>query len=278
MKKLIVALFLTLSVSALAQDSQTERFLLDQVYRNSDMNVRVEIIKTMRTYASDNDIERALLNLVSDTRELIPIRQEAARSLSAVANNSTVKRALTQAHDRSTNIDFRATLLRSLYKAAPSDSKIRRVLINNLIQNHDIRIQKASAFGLMNAINSSSDARNMINVAMSPMKHNEVRVEVIKTLYNSLGRSEVVRALENISGNVSDQAFVRAAAVRVLSATPTNRNRRNLMYNLVANDFNAIVRTQAAAGLKFKLTETDIRWLRLSSQPGTRAERNPFEL
>ncbi|MDC1174231.1 hypothetical protein OAT67_02475 [Bacteriovoracaceae bacterium] len=278
MKKLLLAMLLTFSSIAFAQDSRTKNFLIEEVYRNSDLSVRQQIIKTMRTYISNNDIQRTLKSIVTDPREMTMIRQEAARSLSAVASDNDIERALTTAHDGSTDIDLRATILRSLYKAASENNRIKNVMINNLLQNHDVRIQKASAFGLMRAIESSSDANTLITLAERPGLHPDVKVDIIKSLFNATGRSSTLNSLEMIATNASENANVRAAAIRVLGSAPYTSSRRNLLFSLASNDYSAIVKAQAASALKFTLTETDIRWLRLDRNPGTRSERNPFEL
>ena len=273
------AFFATLAMvaSLMAQaDSQTINFLFQQYYANGDLQVRQELLKTARDYTADSTARRELMSILSNRNEIRELRQEAARSLSMVATRNDVERALTQAHDMSTDIDLRATILRSLYKAAPSSRKIKNVLINNILQNHDVRIKKASAFALMNSLSSSAERRNIMLALQNRAENVEVRVELLKLLHKSMGTSTVKNQIEAMAMDSNEAIEVRTAAARIMTLFPISRSSRNSLFRLVAQSQHPSIRKAAASGLKFRLNEADIKWLYLDKIPGTERERNPF--
>jgi hypothetical protein len=271
----ILAITLLASPLALA-DNQTISFLLNNLNRSFDANVQQEILKTLRTYNGDFQVKNTLIGQLDNTLNFQNVRIEAARSLSSLAEQEDVMLALTRAHDRSSDITFRSEILKCLYKRAGLDSRIRNVLIQNLKGNHDYRIKEASAFGLINSLDDSFTRSEILNLAQNQFLGTQTRVALIKTLYHGIQYPEVRSTIEAIARNGSHDISVRSAATRVLSVFPKGRQNRSALFDLLANSQHTELRLRAASGLKFELTEDDIRWLKLPMDPRTGLSRYPF--
>ena len=280
MKRSLIGLaFLVLSFlssPAVVADNQTISFLLTNLNRSFDANVQQEILKTLRTYNQDQQVKNTLIGQLDNTLNFQNVRIEAARSLSSLAELEEVTLALTRAHDRSSDITFRAEILKCLYKRAGFDGRIRNVLIQNLKGNHDYRIKEASAFGLINSLDDAFTRNELLNLAQNSFLSSQTRIALIKTLYHGIQYPEVRTAIETIARNGSQEVSVRSAATRVLSVFPKGRQNRSALFDLLANSQHAELRLRAASGLKFELTEDDIQWLNLPMDPRTGLARYPF--
>ena len=110
-----------------------------------------------------------------------------------------------------------------------------------------------------------------------PFIKTNVRISLIKTLYRGIQYPEVRSIIEGIALANNQDINVRSAATRVLSTFPKGRQSRSALFNLVANSQYASIRATAAAGLKFEMTEEDVRWLSLPVDPRSGLVRDPFQ-
>ena len=276
-----LASFLTLAIvilsgpSALA-DNQTISFLLNNLNRSFDANVQQEILKTLRTYNQDAQVKNTLVGQLDNTMNFQNVRIEAARSLSNLTDSEDVTLALTRAHDRSSDVAFRSEMLKCLYKRAGSDPRIRNVLLQNIKGNHDYRIKEASAFGLITSLGDANTRNEIINLVQNQFVSTQVRIALVKTLYHGIQYPEVRSTIEALARNGSQDINLRSAATRVLSVFPKGRQSRSALFDLLANSQHAELRLRAASGLKFEMTEDDVKWLNLPMDPRTGLSRYPF--
>jgi hypothetical protein len=263
--------------ASLLADAQVIGFLLGELNRTYDANVQQELVRTLKSYNQDQSVQQELIGQLQNTRNFQNVRVEAARSLSTLTADTSVSNAIIRAHDQSTNIIFRSELLKCLYLRAPSDLRVRNVLIQNIKQNNDYRIKEASAFALMNALDDVGVRQELINLAQNQFIKTNVRISLIKTLYRGIQYPEVRSIIEGIALANNQDINVRGAATRVLSTFPKGRQSRSALFNLVANSQYASIRATAAAGLKFEMTEEDVRWLSLPVDPRSGLVRDPFQ-
>lgn len=269
-------LFVTLISSNVFADTNTITFLQNEFYRTSDPLLKREMIKTLGNFDSDSNVASFLQNTLNDLNEYHVVRIQAAYELSNLTDDINIRNAIIRAHDRSSDISFRAAMLKSLYNCAQNDQRLWNVLINNLRANHDYRIQEASAFALQNGLNNQNIRLALMQTADSPFKAKETRVAAIKTLYHGLNNPEVRNKIENILRNANNPIEVRSAATRVLSLVTNSRQSRSALFDLVANSAYTELRTRAVAGLKFQMNEEDVAWLQLSIDPRSGLQRSPF--
>ncbi|CAM9967730.1 unnamed protein product [Chrysoparadoxa australica] len=275
MKAVIVALatIITLSVKA---DSQVISFLLSELNRSFDTNVKTEIIKTLKDYNTDSQVVSDLKRILDNQFGMAAERIEAARSLAPLASDASLAQSIIRAHDQSRDIQFRADMVKCLYKYAPQDQRVKAVLLRNLRENHDERIKVASAFALQESLTDINTRNEIISLAENSWQNSNVRIALVKTLYHGMNDSEVRRALERIALNQGDDLNVRSAATRIIATQPPGRGYRNVLFDLITNSQSSQLKIRAASGLKFKLTEEDIQWLGLPIDPRTNSPRNPF--
>jgi len=234
------------------------------------------MVKTLGNFDSDSSVNSFLQNTLNDQNEYQVVRVQAAYELSDMTDDLTIRNAIIRAHDRSTDVSFRAAMLKSLYTCAQKDQRLWNVLIGNLQANHDYRIQEASAFALQNGLNNQSIRAALIQTADSPFKAIETRVAAIKALYHGLSTPEVRNKIESIVRNGGNPIEVRSAATRVLSLVTNSRQSRSALFDLVANSSYSELKTRAVAGLKFQMSEEDVAWLQLSTDPRSGLQRSPF--
>lgn len=275
LRAVFVAVLFTLCSQAFG-DNQTISFLISSLNRSFDANVQTEILKTLRNYNQDPTVKSTLINELSNSVNFQSVRIEAARSLSSLAEDQNVMLALTRAHDTSNDIFFRSQILKCLYKRAPLDGRIRSVLIQNLRGNHDLRIKEASAFALQASMDDAFTRNEVITLVQNNFLSIQTRTALIKTLYHAIQFPEVRSVIENIARDGSQDISLRSAATRVISVFPKGRQSRSALFDLLANSQHAELRLRAAAGLKFEMTEDDIRWLQLPTDPRSGLSRYPF--
>lgn len=275
MKRIVAALTLLLTLSIQA-DSQVVSFLLREYSRTFDVNVQTEILKTLKDYTSDTQVVSELQRTLDNPFGVAQVRIEAARSLSQEAINSSIAQSIIRAHDQSRDVNFRAEMVKCLYKYAPQDSRVRNVLIQNIRGNHDDRIKMASAFALQESLGDANTRNELISLVESTFLSENTRVALVKALYREFRDSSVRNALERIALNQRDSLAVRSAATRVIATQPPGRGYRNTLFDLITNSNSTELKIRATSGLKFKLTEEDIIWLGLPIDPRTGEARYPF--
>ncbi|MCF8059749.1 MAG: hypothetical protein K9K67_10655 [Bacteriovoracaceae bacterium] len=279
LKKFISASILSLCLysAPLFADTQVISFLLNEINRSYDANVQRELVRTLKTYNQDQSVQQELINQLQNQFNFQQVRVEAARSLSNLTADTFITNAITRAHDQSTDIAFRAEMLKCLYLRAPIDLRVRNVLVQNIKQNHDRRIKEASAFALMNTLDDVGVRQELINLSQNQFLDTFIRIALVKTLYNGIKYPEVRSVIEGIALSNNQDLDLRGAATRVLSTFPKGRQNRSALFNLVANSQYPGLRSRAAAGLKFEMTEDDVRWLSLPVDPRSGLTRDPFQ-
>lgn len=275
--KSIVLLLLAFSQFSIFAQSRTERLLHDELERSTELNKRIEIVRTLKSFIQGTRTQDAIEQILMDQREHSLLRQEAAYALSLVADRSQITRSLGAAHDRSNDLALRAAILKSMYKSASRDNNIQRVMTNNLRENHHPDIKKASAFGLMNSLTSQSDRRPVLEVLENRMENPEVRVEIIKSLFDYKGYNDVERVIESIIADQRDHLMVRSAAVKLYSHFPASSQKERLLHSLVTQAYGQVA-IEAVKGLKAgEMSESEINWFHLSHYPNTRGARDPLQ-
>lgn len=278
MKKILCALMLlAFTQVALASNSTTIRLLVDELEFSQDYDLKMSIVKTLRTYNNNSTVQRSLMRVLSDTTQNSLIRGQAAKSLANIADKSIVRNALTRAHDGSLDIQLRAAIIKSLYKAVANDSRIRKVLIQNLRERHDDRILQASAFALMGDVGVGNVQTALERTAANKMVSVNTRIEAIKSLYGVINSSGTRRVLSEIAGDSYDNDQVRVAAIKLMVSFPRSSRTNTFLHTLLTRSNRNSIRSAAATTLKLVLTENDIRWLRVSKDPRTGLSRNPFD-
>ncbi len=273
---LITTLFFGLCSAQAFADSQVINTLINELGRSFDPNVQTELVRTLKSYNQSSDVRYALLNQLNNGMNFQNVRIEAARSLSNLISFQEVSQALINAHDSSQDAYFRSEMIKTLYLYAPQSQRVRQVLISNLQGNHDERIKIASAFALKKSLDDGNTRQQLLNLVRNRFLSTNVRTELLKSLYNGISYSEVRNAIQNIALDGSEDINLRGAATRIISVAPQSRSQRSALFNLLANSQHASLRAQAASGLKLQMTEEDVRWLGLATDPRTGLGRNPF--
>lgn len=277
LKKILFTLLIALTFSAQTlADAQVISTLINELNRSFDANVQKELVRTLKTYNQNSDVRYALLNQLNNTANFHQVRIEAARSLSNLVSDNNVSQAIIRAHDSSQDVVFRSELLKCLYQHAPQNQRVRQVLIRNIQGNHDERIKTASAFALMMSLDDNSTRSELLNLVRNRFLSTNVRTAIIKTLYNGINYSEVRSTIQNIALDANEDINLRGHATRVLSIFPQGRAQRSALFNLLANSQHSNIRAQAARGLKLQMTEEDVRWLSLPTDPRSGLSRDPF--
>lgn len=277
LKKILVLGLFTCALAGQAMaDSQVISTLLNELNRSFDATVQRELVKTLRTYNQDSGVRYALLGQLNNTMNYHNVRIEAARSLSNLVENSEVSQALIRAHDTSQDVVFRAEILKSLYLLAPRDQRVRQVLIRNIQGNHDERIKVASAFALMKTIDDTTVRQELTNLARNRFLSANVRTAILKSLYHGISYPEIRSVVQGIALDSNEDIDLRGSATRILSIFPQGRAQRSALFNILSNSQHASLRAKAASGLKLQMTEEDVRWLSLPTDPRSGLSRDPF--
>jgi hypothetical protein len=258
-------------------DSNSVRALMQEFQRNSDLNIKRAALRALGTYSSNPDVRRELINTVSDQTEIAFLRVEAALALAPLADTPDIKRALSDAHDRSRDVEFRAAISKTLYKAAANDVRIRQVMANNLFQFNDSRIKRASAWALM-ASSSDTQVRDaLIRFTRDRFQEIGARIDAMKSLFAVRDQAQVNALLSDMAQDNFEHSDLRKTAIRMLLASGDNTRSRGTLLNLLGRSGDSGIRASAALGLKANLTEDDLRWLHAHIDPRTNQERDPFD-
>lgn len=248
-------------------DGKVISYLLNELNRGLDQTVKSSIIRTLGEYNNDPLVLETLKRKLSDPYTPTKQRIEAARSLSSRGEESSVSQLIIRAHDQSRNIPFRAEMIRCLYKYAPSNLNVRKVLVDNIKGNNDIMIKEASAFALHSSLEDQRTRDEVIVLSESSYLSIRTRVSLIKTLFHDISRKETEDTLIRIARSLNTPIEIRSAATRVLATKPLTRSNRNLLFNVLSSTNETAIIMRAVKGLSFKITEEDIRWLNLPKDP-----------
>jgi hypothetical protein len=276
LKKLIIFVLFFVGTISTQADSAVTNFLLTELNRNFDANVQTEIVKTLGSYTAQQNVQNALFNIILEPRYNSRVRAQAAYSVSKMTAEQRVLNTILRAHDRSRDLWLRAKFLEAIYPSVLNNQKVLTVLKNNLIQNHDPLVQQASAFSLGKNIEDAQIKSFLIQRSESPFLNENVRIEIIKSLYTVLRDQPVKATLQRIAMGPQNSPKIRSAATRVLATGPKTRSSRQALFDLLSLSGSIEIRQQAAAGLKFELTEDDVKWMRLVKDPRSGLLRNPF--
>ena len=274
--KLILLVTIYFSASSLQADPTTVNFLINEYNRNFDISVKSEILKTLKDFSQQANVQSVLMNTLSNERNFTNLRLQAAYSLSAQTKDSFVLNQILRAHDRSRDLNFRAGLLESIYPAVASNLKVTNVLKNNLLQNHDPTIQQASAFSLGKNIEQPQIKSFLMERSESPFLADNVRIEILKSFYTQLNDPKIKDYLQRVALSPRYSEAMRSAATRILATAPKTRSSRQTLVDLLSRSQFSTIKAQAAAGLRFELSEEDIQWMRLSTDPRSGTSRDPF--
>ena len=274
--KLILLVTIYFSASSLQADPTTVNFLINEYNRNFDISVKSEILKTLKDFSQQANVQSVLMNTLSNERNFTNLRLQAAYSLSAQTKDSFVLNQILRAHDRSRDLNFRAGLLESIYPAVASNLKVTNVLKNNLLQNHDPTIQQASAFSLGKNIEQPQIKSFLMERSESPFLADNVRIEILKSFYTQLNDPKIKDYLQRVALSPRYSEAMRSAATRILATAPKTRSSRQTLFDLLSRSQFSTIKAQAAAGLRFELSEEDIQWMRLSTDPRSGTSRDPF--
>ncbi len=265
-----------LSTSVFA-NSNTIRLLLREVQYSSDTPVRVSAVETLRDFVTDNDVERTLINVVSNTAEDRLVRIAAVKTLSPEADERNIYQAIVNAHDQSSDTEFRAICLQAMYLSATKNNNIQRGMIANLLNAPAVEIRRAAAFGLMASTEDRNVRESLTNVAMNPRNDVRQRVEAIKSLYARSTDSRLRQNIQAVAENGNDNLSVRVAAIRFMTTFPQGTRARNVLERLIELGGDSRVRSMAAQAVRFNLREADVRWFHLTTDPRGNFSRDPFE-
>jgi hypothetical protein len=146
----------------------------------------------------------------------------------------------------------------------------------NVISNEShLELRKAAVFGLLASVNSSSKARNLMNILGNRNESQELRVEVLKTLF-WYKDSRKERLIIQLANDTSEDRLVRLAAIKGIETLNRSSTNRNYLTRIARMDSDPEIKAEALRALKFKLSEKDIRWWRLSRDPQGNP-RNPLD-
>jgi hypothetical protein len=268
---------LLFSLSLLATEGNPSETLINQFYRQGDTLIRSEILKSLRDYNADELVKNTLINILTGLQYESTLRVQAARSLAQRAHEPDVKNAITRVHDQSVDIYLRKGMLETLYKAVPQDANIRNVLLSNLTQNHDYRIKMASSFALMAAAQNENVQSTLIYVIRNSNQSSQVRIESLKSLFSAKASPKVRSLISEVAMGSHYPSEVRVAAIRMIAALPQSRQFSGQLQEILNYSQHNSLRQAAAKCLRFRLDESDIRWLHLPVNPYTRGERDPFQ-
>jgi len=276
--KLFICLTFCLSAKLVFADTATVNFLINEYSKSANVELQIEILKTLGSYKGNPQVQATLISVISNPRLSSKLRVQSAFSLSEQTSDRSILSTILRAHDNSRDLWLRAKLLEAIYPSVLEDQKVRSVLMNNLVQNHDPLIQQASAFSLGKNIADPSIKLFLIERSESPFLRDNVRVEILKSFYTQLSDPRIMTTLNNIALSGQEPVSVRSAATRVLATAPKTRSSRQSLFDLLSRSSFESIRKQAAAGLKFELTEEDVNWMRLSVDPRSGLKRDPFTI
>jgi len=273
-KLVLLTLCLGFATEVLAT-SETRRFLLSSLQTRNSEAVKVASIKALRDFAGQNDVERALLNLIQNNNELLALRQAAVETLVPFTRSSNLSRRIVALYTRETNVEMKKTILRSLWLAASSNNTTERFLTNVLHRELDQELRQAAAFGLMATITSTSKAQNMLNILRNRTLNTNLRVEALKSLF-FWRNNRVENVLEALAYDKTEDSAVRAACLKLYMSYPQSSSKRRYLMNLSRVSTNEQVKVAATDALRVQINQEDVRFFHLYKNPKTGELRNPL--
>jgi hypothetical protein len=206
--------------SARADSFDPDRLL--DLTRDSDPGVRQSAVRSLRYYVANGRVPDRLGEILEDDNEVLEVRKEAARSLSALNSGQAVDKMFDIAKGwKSADPALRYLTLKALYNAAAYNSGIRSEL-TDLAKGwgqSDDELRAAAAWGLFLCSQNDYSVREvLLDLAGSSSQPDRVRFEALKSLYLGVGDYNVGSKLLDWAKDSAQPEYLRYGAVLALSA------------------------------------------------------------
>lgn len=275
LKKLVLVTLALMMTSEVFASSESRRFLLSSLQTRANLGVKIASVKSLRDFAGQNDVERALLNLIQNGNEPVALRQAAMESLVPFTRSSNLTRRIMAQYTREFNPAMKRTILRSLWLAAASNSNVERFLLRVANTEFSQELKEAAVFGLQATVNSSTKARNMMTLVLNRTLSPSLRLEALKSLF-FYKNNRVEDMLEHIIVDRTELPQMRAASLRMLMTYPVSSSKRRFIMNVANTAFNRDVKIAAVDALRTMMNQEDVRFFHLYKNPKTGEMRNPL--
>ena len=228
--------------------SYQERDTLLDLLRDGDPGVRRSAVRSLKNFIGQTyEVRDRVLALFRDEREDMPVRLEAAKTLSLATNHSEVRERLQDYARRGSDPALRALSYKALYSAAASLSHARSILVEAAKRESERSVRMGALWGLFLS-GANYDARDALLETARRDSDPGLRVEALKSLYGAMGHSEVRDRVYDLARDTHEGVPVRYASILLLSAV-VNSSNRDLLADLARREREPALREAAVMAM-----------------------------
>lgn len=223
-----------------------EDTLLD-LLRDGDPEVRRQAVRSLKAWVAQRSSTRdRVLDAFKSSSEDLSVRREAAKTLSVVSGYSDVQQALLDQAKRGSDAGLRAISYKSLYWMAFQRSDVRDDLLDAARRESEPSVRRAAIWALF-VVNDSRVKDQLLDIARRDASE-AARVEALKSLYGTMGYSDVRDAAYDLARGANSPAAVREAAI-LLHSNRVTSSQRDLLEEIATRDRDPRMRRAAILAL-----------------------------